>query len=94
MSFLDGVVEEDDRDRARGVKTHLGLCLFTVSITIEDGLAIAAMAILPNPPQSSPRDSFNRSEVAIAKAKVVTRYSRSPNFKTLLIGFFFPNNLY
>ena len=51
MSFLDGVVEEDDR--ARGVKTHLGLCLFTVSITIEDGLAIAAMAILPNPPQSS-----------------------------------------
>ena len=47
MSFLDGVVEEDDRDR--GVKTHLGLCLFPVSITIVDGLAIATMAILPNP---------------------------------------------
>ena len=51
MSFLDGVVEIDDKDRDRykGVKTHLGLCLFTISITIVDGLAIATMAILPNP---------------------------------------------
>ena len=50
MSFLDGVVEIDDKDRDRykGVKTHLGLCLFTISITIEDGLAIVPWPFFNN----------------------------------------------